>query len=72
MLNIFKMQNEDIFWGIILEPVAVVVEPMSGFYFHKALPAFAPKLVFLCKARVAACIQISVAYNGADGDINQP
>ena len=55
------MQNEDIFWGIILEPVAVEVEPMSGFNFHKALPALAPKFVFLCKARVAACIQISVA-----------
>ena len=55
------MQNEDIFWGIILKPVAVEVEPMNGFYFHKALPAFAPKFVFFCKARVAACIQISVA-----------
>ena len=37
-----------------MEPVAVVVEPMSGFYFHKALPDLAPKFVFLCKARVAA------------------
>ena len=55
------MQNEYIFRGIILEPVAVVVQPMSGFYFHKVLPTLAPKLVFLCKSRVAACIQISVA-----------
>ena len=55
------MQNENIFRGIILKPVAVVVKPVSGLYFHEALPTFALKLILLCKASVAACIQISVA-----------